>query len=89
MISSLVWRVEVAGRLVGEEQRRLVHQRAGDGDALLLAAGELARQVVLAVGQADGGERRQGAAALLAERRVAVDERQLDVLERASCAAAG
>ena len=32
-------RVEVAGRLVGEQQRRAVDQRPGDGHALLLAAG--------------------------------------------------
>lgn len=31
--------VEVAGRLVGEHQRRLVGERAGDRDALLLTAG--------------------------------------------------
>ena len=30
--------VEVAGRLVGEDQRRARGRRAGDGDALLLAA---------------------------------------------------
>jgi hypothetical protein len=34
--------VEVAGRLVGQQQRGPVHQRARDGHALLLAAGELA-----------------------------------------------
>src|SRR5438132_6121299 len=34
-------RVEVAGRLVGQQQRRLVHQRAGDGDALALSSGQL------------------------------------------------
>ena len=33
--------VEIAGRLVGEHQRGPVGERAGDGDALLLAAGEL------------------------------------------------
>ena len=36
-------RVEVAGGLVGEQDRRIVHQRARDGDALALAAGELVR----------------------------------------------
>ena len=30
--------VEIAGGLVGEDERRLVRQRPGDGDALLLAA---------------------------------------------------
>ncbi len=35
--------VEVAGRLVGEDDRRARGERARHGDALLLAAGELAR----------------------------------------------
>ena len=34
--------VEVAGRLVGEQHARAVDERAGDRDALLLAAGEVA-----------------------------------------------
>jgi hypothetical protein len=33
--------VEIAGRLIGQHDRRIVHQRARDGYALLLAAGEL------------------------------------------------
>ena len=35
--------VEVAGRLVGDQHERIVDERARDRDALLLAAGELAR----------------------------------------------
>ena len=38
-------RVEVAGRLVGEQDRRVVHERAGDRDALALTARELVRLV--------------------------------------------
>jgi hypothetical protein len=34
-------RVEVAGRLVGQQDRRVVDQRARDGDALALAARQL------------------------------------------------
>ena len=34
--------IEVAGRLVSEDEIRLVDERAGDGDALLLAAGQFA-----------------------------------------------
>ncbi len=37
--------VEIAGGLVGEDEDGAVGERAGDGDALLLAAGELARPV--------------------------------------------
>ena len=40
--------VEVAGRLVGDEQVGVGDDRPGDGHALFLAAGELARIVVLA-----------------------------------------
>ena len=46
-------RVERAGRLVGEQDLGPRDQRAGDRDALLLAARELARQVLGAVGEAD------------------------------------
>ena len=38
--------IEVAGRLVGQQQRRMVDERARDRDALLLAAGELVGVVV-------------------------------------------
>src|SRR5512143_510605 len=37
--------VEVAGRLVGPYDRRVVHERARDRDPLALAAGELLGQV--------------------------------------------
>ena len=45
--------VEVAGRLVGEDDRRSAGERAGDGDALLLATRQLARAVRQPVAQAD------------------------------------
>ncbi len=38
--------VEGAGRLVGEDDAAAIHQRPGDRDALLLAAGQLARPVI-------------------------------------------
>ena len=41
-------RVEVAGRLVGEDQARPADQRARDRDALALAAGELGGQMARA-----------------------------------------
>jgi hypothetical protein len=46
-------RVQVAGRLVGKQDRGIVGEGAGDGNALLLAAGQLRGIVVPAVGQAD------------------------------------
>ena len=48
-------RIEVPGRLVGEQDRRVVDQGAGDRDALLLAAGELVGMAVLPPGEADEG----------------------------------
>ena len=50
-------RVEVAGRLVGEQQRRMVDEGAGDREPLLLAAGELVGEVRDLVGEADEAER--------------------------------
>ena len=46
-------RVKRAGRFVAEDDFRVGRQRAGDGHALLLAAGKLAGIVVLPVRQAD------------------------------------
>ena len=73
--------VEVPGRLVGEDHRRVVQQRARDRDALLLAARELRWPVVDPIAEPDGIERgdRPLASALAV---AAVDERQLDVLDR-------
>ena len=47
MISSLVGAVEVAGRLVGQEDRRAVDEGPGDRHPLALAAGELVGTVVM------------------------------------------
>ena len=76
-----VLRVEVAGGLVGEQDRRLAADGARHGDALLLAARELAGQVLGAVGHADALERRRHALLALGGAHAAVGERQLDVLE--------
>ena len=74
--------VEVAGRLVGEQQVGLADEGARDRDPLLLAARQLARQMPGAM--RDAGPREGGARArvLLGERQRPVVERQLDVLER-------
>ena len=52
--------VQVAGGLVGQQQLGVVDEGAGHAHALLLAAGELARQVCGAVGQADAVEGLEG-----------------------------
>ena len=46
-------RVEVAGRLVGDEQGRVVGQRPGDRDPLLLSAGDLRGETVSEVRRSD------------------------------------
>src|SRR6185436_8361290 len=74
-------RVEVAGRLVGEEDRRVVDQGAGDRHALALAARQLVGIVVHAVAQAYPLEGAAGALPPHAARHAGVDERQLDVLQ--------
>ena len=69
-----------------------VDQRPGDGDALLLAAGELRRLVVEPVAQADPLEQRRGPVAALArsERpRAGVGQRHHHVLQAPSAGAAG
>ena len=64
-------RVEVAGRLVGQQQRRLADHRPGDRHPLPLAAGQLVRPVVEPVAQPDPVQRapRPAAAAPAAVRR--------------------
>ena len=76
--------VEIAGRLVGEQHRRLVGERAGDGHALLLAAGKLVGRVVAALGEADGLKRLQRPLVLAGafEPLAPVKHRQLDVFNR-------
>ena len=49
--------VEVAGGFVADDDGGIGHQRAGDGDALLLPARKLTRVVVVAVEQSDGLQR--------------------------------
>ncbi len=50
--------IEIAGRLVGEHELRLVDERARDRDALQFAAGELARHARAAIAEPDRLEHR-------------------------------
>ena len=59
-------RIQVPRGLVGQQHGGLVHQRAGDGHALLLAAGELRRRMVQPRLQADAWPAVRGSAAALA-----------------------
>ncbi len=45
--------VQGAGGLVGENHRRVIDQGTGNGDALLLAAGQFGRPVLGAITQAE------------------------------------
>ena len=80
MISS---RVSSSRLPVGSSASRtlgLLDQGAGDGDALLLAAGQLGGQVPGPVAQADLGQRPASALPPLARRHAERDQRGLDVL---------
>jgi hypothetical protein len=55
--------IEVPGGLVGEQQGGLRREGAGEGDALLLAPGELGGVVVGAIGETDLFQTRVGAGA--------------------------
>ena len=65
---------------------RLAHQRAGDRDPLLLAAGELAGAVLEPVAEADRGQRGRGPLPSLRPAHAAVDQRQPDVVQGAGAA---
>ena len=54
--------VEVAGRLVREEDAGPVDEGAGDGGPLTFAPGELGREVIAAMGEAARALARPGAA---------------------------
>src|SRR5688572_4710321 len=66
-----VRRVEVPGGLVREQDQRIAGERARDRDTLLLAARELARQVLRAVRHADALERFADATLALGRRHAA------------------
>ena len=78
-------RVEVAGRLVGQDDRRRPDERPGDGHALALAAGELRRVVVEAVLEADAGHRGAGQVAALGQRSARVEQAVGDVVDARPC----
>ena len=75
-----VLRIQVSGRLVGQQDRRIAGQRARHGHALLLTAGELRGIVLHAVRHAHALQRFLHALLALRRRHAAIGERQLDVL---------
>ena len=81
--------VQRAGRLVGEDHRGPRDQGAGDGDALLLAAGQFARAALVLAAEADavedladGGPVRAAPVELLRQRDVLPDRQRGQQVER-------
>lgn len=62
MISSLGGAIKGACRLIGQYEHRVVYQGASNGDALLLASGELTGPMVPSMIQADALQRLCGSA---------------------------
>jgi hypothetical protein len=81
-----VGRVEVSGRLVGKQNQRVARDCASDGNALLLAAGQLAGQVFLAVRHANTFERRFNSVATVGRFQASVSKGKLYVLENCEVA---
>ena len=73
--------VEVAGRLVGQQDGRIDRQRARDGDPLALAARQLVGQVIQPMVELYQGQELGGARADLRARPAPQVERQADVLD--------
>ncbi len=75
--------VERAERLVEQQDLRVVHERTGQRDALLLAARQLRRPPLLVSGQLDELEHERHLVANLVRRRAAAAQAERDVLEHA------
>jgi patatin-related protein len=73
-------RVQVAGRLVGEQQLGIADHRAGDADQLLLAAGELGGEEVLLADDVEAVERVGHQRLAVGPLDVPVGKRQVEVL---------
>ena len=74
--------VEIAGRLISEDQVWPVDDAPRDGDALAFAAGQLVRQMRRACGEADGLKRGFGAALALIAVDASAKGGDLDILIR-------
>ena len=57
--------IEIAGRFVREYEAGAIDQCSRDRDALLLAAGQLRREMTFAIAEADCGEQLPGASDLV------------------------
>src|SRR5438105_5694714 len=75
--------VEISGGLVGEEDARVVDESTRDRDALALPSRELARMVGHPIGEPDRFQRPDRPLFPLLAPEPGIDQRQLDLLERA------
>jgi hypothetical protein len=81
-MSSPVREVEVTGRFVGEQNRRIHRQGAGDGDALPFAARQFVGEVRQPMIELDEGQQFTGARVHFGARPASQVQRQADVFER-------
>src|ERR1700760_897144 len=77
-------RIEVSGRLVGQDDRWPINERACNGNALSLSAGELVRLMVHALAQSYSTQRSFSPFQSLGGWRSVIDQRQLDVVQSRS-----
>ena len=75
--------IQRAGRLVGQDESRIIHHCACNDDALLLASRELIRPVMTAVGEADPVERPLGSTSSFLATSARVNKGQFDIFQRA------
>ncbi len=75
-------RIEVAGRFVGQDERRVADQRSGHGHSLLLTTGELPGTMFDSLGQSHPVQRLEGTALAGGTIHTCVDEWELDVAPR-------
>src|SRR6516164_2502783 len=73
--------VEVACRLVSKHEHRIVNERTGDGDTLLLTTGELVWAVLQTVAETDKLQRSCGSPSAFVGRHPRIKQRQFDILE--------
>ena len=72
--------IEISGWFIGENDAGIIHQCSGNGDALLLSAGELRRSVFGAVLEPDEFEGMHGAFVTFPAGSTPVDQGELDIL---------
>src|SRR6185437_13515019 len=74
--------VQIAGGLIGQDDLRLCHERAGHRSALPLSAGKLVRSVLQALAEADTLQELTGCLTRLRDGSAAYEERHGNVLQR-------